>query len=106
MKLPMLKKDISNRALAWFCVAVLLVSLMLSGALTQRISELLEAIRSVREGAYSHRDRKVILTAIKKHQLADLKQLVVEIDPNAFVIVQEAHQVLGDGFSRYSKEEL
>lgn len=24
------------------------------------------------------------------------------IDPNAFVIVQEAHQVLGDGFSNYS----
>ena len=26
------------------------------------------------------------------------------IDPDAFVIVQEAHQVLGDGFSRYSKQ--
>ena len=34
---------------------VLIVSLALSGALTRRISELLEAIRSVREGAYSHR---------------------------------------------------
>lgn len=34
---------------------VLLLSLMLSGALTRRISELLDAIRSVREGAYSHR---------------------------------------------------
>ena len=34
---------------------VLVLSLMLSGALTRRISELLEAIRSVREGAYSHR---------------------------------------------------
>ena len=28
MKLPVLKKNISNRALAWMCVAVLLVSLM------------------------------------------------------------------------------
>ncbi|MGM9662945.1 MAG: sensor histidine kinase [Oscillospiraceae bacterium] len=34
---------------------VLLVSVLLSKALTGRISELLEAIRSVREGAYSHR---------------------------------------------------
>lgn len=58
------------------------------------------------EGAYSHQNRKVILTAIKKHQLAELKRLVAEIDPNAFVIVQEAHQVLGDGFSRYSKDSL
>ena len=38
--------------------------------------------------------------------LAELKQLVVEIDPDAFIIVQEAHQVLGDGFARYSKHAL
>ena len=58
------------------------------------------------EGAYSHRDTKVILTVVKSHQLADLKQLVVDIDPDAFVIVQEAHQVLGDGFARYTKDSL
>jgi len=58
------------------------------------------------EGAYTHKERKVILTAIKKHQLAELKRLVSEIDPDAFVIMQEAHQVLGDGFSRYSKDSL
>lgn len=58
------------------------------------------------EGAYSHKEKKVILTAVKRHQLADLKQMVVDIDPNAFVIVQEAHQVLGDGFSRYTKDSL
>lgn len=58
------------------------------------------------EGAYSGQETKVILTAIKRQQLADLKRLVSEIDPDAFIIVQEAHQVLGDGFSRYSKESL
>ena len=58
------------------------------------------------EGAYSHQDTKVVLTAVKRQQLADLKKLVVEVDPNAFIIVQEAHQVLGDGFSRYSKDSL
>lgn len=57
-------------------------------------------------GAYSGNETKVILTAVKKPQLADLKQLVVDIDPDAFVIVQEAHQVLGDGFSRYTKDSL
>ena len=52
------------------------------------------------EGCYSHKNTKVILTAVKRRQLAELKDLVSKIDPNAFVIVQEAHQVLGDGFSR------
>lgn len=58
------------------------------------------------EGTYSRRDMKVVLTAVKKHQIADLKRMVVELDPDAFIIVQEAHQVLGDGFSRYSKDSL
>lgn len=58
------------------------------------------------EGSYTHRQTKVVLAAVKKQQVAELKELVVHIDPNAFIIVQEAHQVLGDGFSRYSKDSL
>ena len=58
------------------------------------------------EGTYHHNPTKVVLTAVKKQQLAELKELVIQIDPNAFIIVQEAHQVLGDGFSRYSKDSL
>jgi uncharacterized membrane-anchored protein YitT (DUF2179 family) len=58
------------------------------------------------EGSYSGKSTKVVLAAVKKQQVAELKQLVVEIDPNAFIVVQEAHQVLGEGFSRYSKDAL
>lgn len=58
------------------------------------------------EGFYSGKDTKVVLSVVKKQQLAELKALVVEVDPDAFIIVQEAHQVLGDGFSRYSKDSL
>ena len=58
------------------------------------------------EGSYSHTPTKVVLAAVKKQQLTELKELVTAIDPNAFIIVQEAHQVLGDGFSRYSKDSL
>ncbi len=58
------------------------------------------------QGYYSHQDTKVILSAIKLQQVSELKELVVGIDPNAFIILQEAHQVLGDGFRRYSKNSL
>lgn len=58
------------------------------------------------EGSYSGNPTKVILTAVKRRQVTELKELVTEIDPNAFIIVQEAHQVLGDGFVRYSKDSL
>jgi uncharacterized membrane-anchored protein YitT (DUF2179 family) len=58
------------------------------------------------EGSYSHQDKKVVLTVVKKQQIAELKRLVVAIDPNAFIVVQEAHQVLGEGFARYSHDSL
>ncbi len=58
------------------------------------------------QGSYSHNDTTVVLTAVKKHQLAEMKDIVAQIDPDAFIIVQEAHQVLGDGFARYSKDAL
>ena len=58
------------------------------------------------EGSYSGEQTKVVLTAVKKQQVAQLKELVMALDPNAFVIVQEAHQVLGDGFCRYSRNSL
>ena len=47
-----------------------------------------------------------VLAAVKKQQLTELKELVMALDPSAFVIVQEAHQVLGDGFARYSRDAL
>lgn len=58
------------------------------------------------EGYFTGNHKKVILTAVKRQQITELKQLVTEIDPNAFIIVQEAHQVLGDGFSKYTKDSL
>jgi uncharacterized membrane-anchored protein YitT (DUF2179 family) len=58
------------------------------------------------QGTYTGADTKVVLTAIKRQQLAELKDIVIQIDPNAFIIVQEAHQVLGDGFARHSKDSL
>jgi uncharacterized membrane-anchored protein YitT (DUF2179 family) len=87
------------------------VALIISGeyeAIAQAIGKKLDrgATFLHGEGTYHHNQTKVVLTAVKKQQLAELKELVIRIDPKAFIIVQEAHQVLGDGFSRYSKESL
>lgn len=58
------------------------------------------------EGAYTQTSKKVIFSVVKKQQIAELKRYVAEIDSNAFVVVQDAHQVLGEGFGRYSKDSL
>lgn len=58
------------------------------------------------EGSYSGNEIKVVLSAVKRQQIAELKDLVTRIDPDAFIILQEAHQVLGDGFARHTKDSL
>jgi len=58
------------------------------------------------QGSFTGKATKVVLTAVKRQQLTQLKQLIMDTDPNAFVIVHEAHQVLGDGFRRYSSDAL
>ena len=58
------------------------------------------------QGFYRRENKFVLLSAVKRQQLAQLKELVYGIDPNAFVILQTAQQVLGDGFKRYDRFEL
>ena len=50
------------------------------------------------EGFYGGASKKVILTAVKRQQTAILKSIVRELDPDAFVILSEAAEVLGEGF--------
>lgn len=57
-------------------------------------------------GSYTGREKKVVLVAFKPRQLAELKQAVSEVDRDAFLIVQDAHQVLGEGFAHYSKDAM
>jgi uncharacterized membrane-anchored protein YitT (DUF2179 family) len=49
-------------------------------------------------GAYTGRDYKVILTAVRQQDLATVTELVREEDPHAFIIVNEAREVMGLGF--------
>lgn len=58
------------------------------------------------QGTYTRQDSKVVLVAIYPKQIAELKDLVMSIDPDAFVILQDAHQVLGVGFARHTKDSL
>lgn len=58
------------------------------------------------QGFYSNTDTKVVMTAVKRNEISDLTALVVQIDPDAFIIIQEAHQVLGNRFKQYSDHSL
>ena len=50
------------------------------------------------EGAWSGTEKQVLLCAFKSRQVVVLKRRIKEIDPNAFIIVSNAYEVLGEGF--------
>ena len=58
------------------------------------------------EGYYTHEHTKVVMTALPNKQLPELKQLVTGVDPDAFIIIQDSHNILGEGFQKYSKTNL
>jgi uncharacterized membrane-anchored protein YitT (DUF2179 family) len=51
------------------------------------------------KGAYSHSHVEVIYSVITPFELAKLKDLVITIDPTAFLIVNETQEVIGKGFN-------
>lgn len=70
-----------------------------------RIHETLERGTTILDatGGYSSQTRPVIMAVVSKKQLPDLQYLVSHIDPEAFVIVMEAKEVQGLGFT-YEEE--
>ena len=57
-------------------------------------------------GAYTGAEKQVILCAIRRNMIVPIKAAVTAIDPNAFIIVCEAHEVLGEGFGVFSPDSL
>jgi uncharacterized membrane-anchored protein YitT (DUF2179 family) len=55
-------------------------------------------------GVYSGKDASVLLTAVRRKEVSSLRNLVYGIDPNAFIIVGDARQVLGKGFISFDEE--
>ncbi len=50
-------------------------------------------------GAYTNNEKNVVLVVISKRQVVTLKKLIKSIDPNAFIIVSDVHEALGEGFA-------
>lgn len=50
-------------------------------------------------GAYTGQDKKVLFVVVTLTQIAKIKFIIEKTDPHAFMIVQDAAEVLGHGFS-------
>ena len=52
-------------------------------------------------GGYTGSDIKVIYTVLSTKEFIELKKYIKNIDPNAFLTVNESTEVLGKGFTEY-----
>lgn len=50
------------------------------------------------QGSYSGEDKDVVMCACNNKQMYGIRSVVKEIDPNAFIIIMESNEVLGEGF--------
>lgn len=50
-------------------------------------------------GAYSGKNKEVILCIVKKNQMVEVRNLARSIDPSAFFVVTDVQEVFGKGFS-------
>lgn len=57
-------------------------------------------------GGYTGARREVLLCAVQRNEISRLKYILHQVDPEAFVIINAAHEVLGEGFQDIRLSEL
>ena len=55
------------------------------------------------EGMYEGKEKKLIFTNVSRREMVLLLSFIREIDPNAFVTVMDANEIIGDGFKSFKE---
>ncbi|HIV47140.1 MAG TPA: YitT family protein [Candidatus Acutalibacter stercorigallinarum] len=50
------------------------------------------------QGAFSHQDKKVVLTAVRRGEAVRLRQKCKQIDPHSFMFITNTSEIIGKGF--------
>ncbi len=51
------------------------------------------------ESGYLRKEMKTLMTVVSNRELVRLQQMVQEVDPKAFIVINEVKEVMGKGFS-------
>lgn len=57
------------------------------------------------KGMYSGQEKCVLYCVVSQKEIVEVKEMVAMVDPDAFVIVSDAREVLGEGFLEYHKNK-
>ena len=50
-------------------------------------------------GYYSRKDLDIVYCVVSRNEMKQMKDIVNQIDPFAFITISEAHEILGEGFT-------
>lgn len=57
------------------------------------------------KGGYTGTERPVLYCVVTRAEVNQLKEMVSEIDPAAFMVIGTAHEALGEGFKSFEKDK-
>lgn len=52
-------------------------------------------------GKYTNTEREVLFVIVSRPEISRLKDIVADLDPTAFIVITDAHEVLGEGFKEF-----
>ncbi|MCX7568660.1 YitT family protein [Tumebacillus sp. DT12] len=55
-------------------------------------------------GGYTGQDKEVLYVVVSREEIARIQEMCREIDPTAFLVVNDVHDVLGEGFNPLAKQ--
>lgn len=116
------KYDSAMYAIICMFIASRVIDLVLYGAVNSKVCYIItdhsEAVKDAivtqlhrgvtflhGEGAWSGKEKDIILCVIKQQQIVDLKRLVEAVDEKAFMIVSDSREVFGKGFADIGDED-
>jgi len=68
----------------------------IASAILTRMARGVTGLKGV--GKYSGREREVLMCVVSRGEITQLKNLVRELDKNAFMTISDTYEVLGEGF--------
>ncbi len=101
--------EVTNKVVAGFNRKKLIIIVspyaeLMAGSIMQYLGRGVTFVHG--EGAYSHKDRKVIFVVVSLTQVSKIKLIVNAIDATAFMIITDTAEVTGHGFTLKNPKEI
>lgn len=56
------------------------------------------------KGAYTGEDKEVLLCAVRRQEVFQIRAVIKSVDPDAFIVVSDVGEIIGEGFKHMDKQ--